>query len=829
MKRVLFICSFLVLGFTLYAQQKALSASSDIPPKHTTENKADSVKPNSYDKSSSRRKKLIQSADTLTSGDFMMSIERVNDNLNSIRDSAQLGFETVYLARKINEITNDINLIRQNIGERRSVVNIKSIYLYRNFATTLSEDNTRIRTRINKFYNRAYHAKLHLKTVLADSIFRALLTDKNSTDLYDKKLTRLDRKWARTDSTVKANIDTLNVMQVNASDNAMNLSNMLNILDRRLDKARPQIFGQEVDHLWHLHKTDPLVSDHTKATSILSSENKAIGYYLSQTAGKRELILFMGFLLFIWLFFKRKLFKAIREKEGKYGFMPLQYLNDHPALALFVSLLCLMPFFDAYAPTSYTTIVYILLLAAASMIFIRKYDRSFMFYWMAFVVLFMADTLTYLLIEPTWIARMWMMAIHVAIFIFSFGFYKQLNRQTLYYKWIRQALFMGMILMVLAVICNLFGRFSLSGILGLSGIFAVTQALILPVFIDTAVEIILVQLLGSRLKKGVDGPFDCAVVTNKIKMPLLWVTLLLWVIMLTSNLNIYNTLSSAVVDSLTAIRTVGSISFKLISVLMFFVIIWFAHILQRLISFFFGETGSETEDITTVTKGQHSRLLITRLLVLIGGYLLAIAASGLPIDKLTFLLGALGVGIGMGLQNIVNNFVSGIILIFDGSLQIGDEIEVSGQAGKVKEIGLRASTLNTAEGAEVIIPNGTILSQNIVNWTFSNDQKRVTLTFTLSGKELDANVVNEIINTTFKEIPLVISKRNPVILYTKVTPDTLSLTVRFWSTIGNVDQVKSTAMLQLSAAFSAKNIGFNQNIFNCLIAENNSPHPNPCS
>ena len=257
------------------------------------------------------------------------------------------------------------------------------------------------------------------------------------------------------------------------------------------------------------------------------------------------------------------------------------------------------------------------------------------------------------------------------------------------------------------------------------------------------------------------------------------------------------------------IRTVGSISFKLISVLWFFVIIWFAHILQRLISFLFGETGSDIDDdITTVSKGQHSRLLITRLLVLIGGYLLAIAASGLPIDKLTFLLGALGLGIGMGLQGIVNNFVSGIILIFDGSLQIGDEIEVNGQAGQVREIGLRASTLHTSEGAEVIIPNGAILSQNIVNWTFSNDQKRVTLSFTLTGKEMDANMVNEIINTTIEKILNVITKRIPVILYTKVTPETLSLTVRCWSAIGNVDQVKSEAMLQLSAAFSAKSIGF---------------------
>jgi small-conductance mechanosensitive channel len=262
------------------------------------------------------------------------------------------------------------------------------------------------------------------------------------------------------------------------------------------------------------------------------------------------------------------------------------------------------------------------------------------------------------------------------------------------------------------------------------------------------------------------------------------------------------------VNFLTTPLSVGNITIKLVSVLYFFVIIWFAHILQQLISFLFGETGIESEDSTPVTKKQHSRLLITRLLVLIGGYMLAIAASGLPIDKITILLGALGIGIGMGLQNLVNNFVSGIVLIFDGSLKIGDEIEISGQAGKVKEIGLRASTLSTPDGADIIIPNGNILSQNIVNWTFTNDLKRVMIGFVISGKELDANIINEVINETIKNIPGVIAQKKPVILYTKVTSESLTLTVRFWSTISNADRAKSESFLQLSNAFADKKIQF---------------------
>jgi small-conductance mechanosensitive channel len=383
-----------------------------------------------------------------------------------------------------------------------------------------------------------------------------------------------------------------------------------------------------------------------------------------------------------------------------------------------------------------------------------------------------------------------------------------LNKEIPYYKGIKNAVLAGMILAGLGIICNLFGRFSLSGIFGISAIFAVTQAVVLPVFIETAIELILLQLQSSRMKKGIDTPFDSSIIVKKVRIPLVLVAICLWVIMLTSNLNIYHSITNTLALFLTNPVLIGSISIKLISVVYFFVIIWFAHILQQLISFLFGETGIENEDITTVSKKQHSRLLITRLLVLVGGYMLAIAASGLPIDKITILLGALGIGIGMGLQNIVNNFVSGIVLIFDGSLKIGDEIEISGQAGKVKEIGLRASTLSTSDGADIIIPNGNILSQNIVNWTFTNDLKRVMIGFVLTGKELDTNLINDVINDTIKNIPGVIDQKKPVILYTKVTSENLTLTVRFWSTISNSDRARSEAFLQLNTAFADKKIQF---------------------
>jgi potassium-dependent mechanosensitive channel len=808
MKRLLIVGVFILAGSGVFAQ-------SFLPADYKSQIvKAISglmnVKKDSSAVKTSQFKKMVLAAETLNSSDYMMSIDRVNDNLNSIRDSSNLKFDVIRIKRRVDVILSDISIIRKNIrGKGTTAFSIKNLYLYQNFTSDLNDENDRYEAYIAKIYQRVYDAKISLKTALSDSVFRVLYASDSLRKVFDEKLIRLGRKWVRLDSTTKANVDTLNSIKIKIADNAVNLSNMLNILEVRLDKADALLFGSEVNVLWEKAQKKAVSASPTGTViTKVGSEKNAIGYYFSQKSQQRIIVLIFGILLLAWLFTKRKLLYSARDLDSSYSFLNLRYLNNYPVLSVLVSLMCLMPLFDAYAPTSYISIEYLIVLALASLIFFRKENQSFRFGWVILILLFIADALVYLFAEPVTGERLFMLALHTGIILFTYLFYKKLDKDMPYYKMIRSAVFTGIILSSLAVISNLIGRFSLSGILGLSAIFAVTQAVILPIFADTIIEVFLLQLLSSRLKKGFNKPFDSSVITKKLKIPLVSIAVLLWVIMLTSNLNIFHNITKFISDVLTAPLAIGSISFRLLSVLYFFIIIWVAHMCQQLISFLFGETGIESEDVTPVSKKRHSQLLITRLLVIVGGYLLAIAASGLPIDKITILLGALGVGIGMGLQNIVNNFVSGIILIFNSSFKIGDEIEVSGQSGKVKEIGLRASTLTTSDGADVIIPNGNILSQNIVNWTYTNDQKRVMLWFILSGKELDSNMINEVINDTILNIPDIVAPKKPVILYTRVTKETCTVNVRFWSSIKNGDQAKSEATLRLSAAFADKNIQF---------------------
>ncbi|MBW2281429.1 MAG: mechanosensitive ion channel, partial [Deltaproteobacteria bacterium] len=111
--------------------------------------------------------------------------------------------------------------------------------------------------------------------------------------------------------------------------------------------------------------------------------------------------------------------------------------------------------------------------------------------------------------------------------------------------------------------------------------------------------------------------------------------------------------------------------------------------------------------------------------MLMVGFFAAVAAAGMDLSRFAILAGALGVGIGFGLQNVVNNFVSGLILLFERPIKTGDTIEVGLLLGEVKRIGIRASTVRTWQGAEVIVPNGDLISGQVTNWTLSDHNRRI--------------------------------------------------------------------------------------------------------
>ncbi len=116
---------------------------------------------------------------------------------------------------------------------------------------------------------------------------------------------------------------------------------------------------------------------------------------------------------------------------------------------------------------------------------------------------------------------------------------------------------------------------------------------------------------------------------------------------------------------------------------------------------------------------------ITHYSILLIGLTVALLGAGFDLSKLALVAGALGVGIGFGLQNIVNNFVSGLILLLERPVQIGDYVLVGDLMGEVRRIGLRASRIRIIDGSEVIVPNAHLISEKLTNWTLTDHKRRL--------------------------------------------------------------------------------------------------------
>jgi potassium efflux system protein len=327
-----------------------------------------------------------------------------------------------------------------------------------------------------------------------------------------------------------------------------------------------------------------------------------------------------------------------------------------------------------------------------------------------------------------------------------------------------------------AVLANIFGRLTLTKILGTTAVYGFAQMISLTVFVRIITEAFLLQIFASRIRKNFPATFDFTKIHKRLDRAATVLSVLLWLIVFFTNLNLYDTILDALQDILTAPRQIGSFSFTLWGIILFVGIIWLANALQKYIAYFFGDTGDDT---SFDFHRSRSRLLITRLVLFIGGFLLAVVASGLPVDRITVILGALSVGIGLGLQNIVNNFVSGIILIFDRPLRIGDLVELGDKKGRVKEIGIRACTLLTPDGAEVIIPNGDILSRNIVNWTLTNNQIRAIVTFAVQDLPDELNIKNDII-AIIRANNNVVKTREPEMIVNNIAAKSIQLSFMFW-------------------------------------------------
>ena len=202
-----------------------------------------------------------------------------------------------------------------------------------------------------------------------------------------------------------------------------------------------------------------------------------------------------------------------------------------------------------------------------------------------------------------------------------------------------------------------------------------------------------------------------------------WLAIVGWAILALRHFGLWHSAVALTGAALAAELRRGSLNVSLGSVLVFAATVAATFVLSRIVRFVLEEEvyprrAPERALPYAVSTLVHYALLLT-------GFLIGVVALGVDLTKITILAGALGVGIGFGLQGLVNNFVSGLVLLSEGRINVGDAVQIGDVGGRVQQLGIRACTVRTWEGAEVIVPNASLVAEKVVNWTLSDRLRRI--------------------------------------------------------------------------------------------------------
>ena len=277
-----------------------------------------------------------------------------------------------------------------------------------------------------------------------------------------------------------------------------------------------------------------------------------------------------------------------------------------------------------------------------------------------------------------------------------------------------------------------------------------------------------------------------------------------WVLLTLNEIRILRPIAAWARNVLTYPLGFGQISLTLGNVLLFgaavYVAFWIARTTRMILR-------DEVLGRMSLPRGvANSISTLTYYALVLIGLLIALAAAGFEVGQLAIVVGALGVGIGFGLQNVVNNFVSGLILMFERPIRPGDVVEITGTSGTVRDIGMRATTLMTFEGADVVVPNGTLLSEKLINWTLSDTNRRVDVDVGVALGS-DARQVLELLKKVTVATEGIAPTPEPVVLVTSLIASSLNVGIRAWTNdFNNWGTIRSNLTIRVYDALNEADI-----------------------
>jgi potassium-dependent mechanosensitive channel len=640
----------------------------------------------------------------------------------------------------------------------------------------------------------------NIDSLASDSILIELPSDSVSLVSLISKITLVTKEMRPADTLIKKAIQNVQLLQTRVNFVTIKLEDGIEQIEHYSENLSSSLSDRETNNLW-----DPIAFRRPMREIYSMSKEKAklvFSYYSrNNSAGIAFLLLFIaGLALFL-----RNLKKKLPADQLLVAGQPRWLVLRFPFLSSVFISLPVFQFIFPDPPFVFSVLLWSISVLALTFIFrgfITKYWRSA---WLMLVVVFFLAVMDNLTLQASRVERYGMLLLSLSAMALGINFLMSSHRKELKERGVR--IFIGFLILVelAAAVANLYGRYNFSKSFLTSGIFGLVNAILFFWVIRLINEMLAVSTGIYKTPDKKTSLINPEGMSKKAPPAFYSLLVIGWGILFGRSFYFFSKLTEELTAYLAKERSIGEYSFTIQRILVFFVILFLSGIVSSIVTFL-----ASGDQAVAGSSGKKTRIgswiLLIRISIISTGVLLAFAAAGIPMDRLAIILGALSVGIGFGLQSLVNNLVSGLILAFEKPINVGDVVEFGGQTGTMKSIGFRSSIITTWDGADVIIPNGNLLSEQLINWTKGNSHRRAEIV-TSVAYGTDLGKTKKLLLDLLAGDNRIMPVPPPVILINDLNIGMIEIRILFW--IENFDtwmQVKSDMVEIIDETFKNQGI-----------------------
>ena len=538
------------------------------------------------------------------------------------------------------------------------------------------------------------------------------------------------------------------------------LNETLDLISTKRAKSLDNIWIPEYEPIWKLNSEVKTHISKRNIKEIFLNKINSLKNYLSDNLEYMYIFIFSYLLILSWILFlnikAKKLFSESSQiaEKGK-------FLLKHPLissliiLSFSIFLLIDIPIELQYAMLLVLIFPFSFLIWELNTENRTKHIALFILFCLLFISLPIAA-------EQPKSLRYTLFIINV--FTFSLLIYFQKQKELIKKEnpnWLgtlNNLIVIFMFLSVIAFIANIIGSVQLSLILTRTIIGTFLTFTLIKEAVLLVESFIYLIIMGPLYNHSNILKDDSDLVLIKINKFMKIGGFLLWIYIVFDLLKIQQSFINTIIEFINTPLVVGELSISIGNILAFFLILQVSIWISKFIRYFLDK---EVYPRTHLSEGVSSTFsLMIKYTITFVGFLFALFGAGIELSKVAVGIGALGVGVGFGLQNIVNNFVSGIILALERPIKIGDIVQVDDIEGVVENIGLRASQIKTWNGSDVLVPNGALISGKLTNRTFSDKLRRLEIELQLD-KDTDIKKASKVFIDATKAIPEIMTSPEP--------------------------------------------------------------------